>query len=356
MADSMRAVVLHGAGDARLEERPVPTPSGDEVLLRITGAGICGTDAGFYTHGREAFGMEGPVVLGHEFGGVVEAVGPEVTRFSIGDQVASGGNVSCGECEPCRRGRTNLCDSYRTAGINFDGGLAEYCAVSEQTCEPAPAHGLHGDAVALSQPMAIAHHSVTTGKLGPGDEALIIGVGGVGLFATWIACQLGANVTAVDVEADRLALATKLGAARIVQPGTDGLYEELADGGSARWDVIYEASGGAAPLADAIRLARKGTRLVLIGIQKQPLELNATRLIAEEIELAGSAAQVKSIDLPAAMDLLAARADGWADVAPTVLPLDRVIEDGLVALAERRAGAVKVLVDPRIEEARPYQA
>ena len=334
----------------------MPEPRGDQLLLKITGAGICGTDAGFYTVGREAFGMAGPVILGHEFAGVVAATGPDAVRFEVGDEVASGANVSCGRCAPCRRGTANLCDSYRTAGINFDGGLAEYCVVSEQSCEPAAAHGLTGDAVALAQPMAIAHHSVTTGRIAAGDEALIIGVGGVGLFATWIASQLGANVTAVDVEPERLRLAEKLGAARTVQPGDGGIYEELADDGAARWDAIYEASGGAEPLSDAVRLARKGTRVVLIGVQKQPLELDATRLIAEEIELAGSAAHNRAVDLPAAMDLLAARPEGWADVAPTALPLDRVIEDGLGALAERRAAAVKILVDPRADSPRPYQA
>lgn len=352
----MRAVTLHAAEDVRVEEVPVPSPRGDEVLLEITAAGICGTDAAFYTYGAKAQGdgynVQCPVVLGHEFAGVVVAIGPDVKNLRVGDEVASGAAVSCGRCWGCRQGRTNLCTNNRTAGIHFDGGLAEYCAISERACEPTAPHGVRGDDAALSQPMSIAHHGVRGGRIGAGDRALIVGVGGIGIFATWIAAQLGAAVTAVDVDPERLAMAKQLGAAETVTLDGRGLAEALA--GHERWDAIYEVTGRPEPLREAVELAGKGTRVVIVGVQKQPLTLDAARLVAQEIELTGSAAQMQAVDLPAALEMVAARAGGWADVAPTVFSLEETIEGALLPLVERRPVAVKALVDPRATETRPY--
>lgn len=355
MTDTMRAVVLHGPGDLRVEERPVPRPAAGEALLRVTTAGICGSDAFFYAQGAGTPDrpVAGPLVLGHEFAGVVVDVGADVTGVAVGEEVASGAGVACGACRPCRQGKTNLCLRYVTAGIHTDGGLAEYCAVDASTCEPVAPHGVTGDDAALAQPMAIAHHSVHRGRLQAGERALIFGVGGIGMFATWIAAQLGADVTAVDLSADRLALAARLGATRTFALDGGELPEQITDGEP--FDVIYEITGAAKPFADAMRLARRGCRVVVTGVQKSAYELFPTGLIVEELELIGSAAHVRALDLGPALDLVAARADGWADVAPEVLPLDRVLDDGILPLAEARAPHIKTLIDPRAAAVRSYR-
>lgn len=356
MGKTMRAIALHAAEDVRVERVAVPSPQGDEVLLEITAAGICGTDAAFYTYGAKAQGdgynVECPVVLGHEFAGIVVAVGPDVRRLRVGDEVASGAAVSCGRCWGCRNGRTNLCTANRTAGIHFDGGLAEFCAISERACEPTAPYGVVGDAAALSQPMSIAHHGIRNGRIEAGQRALIVGVGGIGVFATWIASQLGAAVTAVDVDAERLEMARQLGAAETVALGDGGLREALA--GHDRWDAIYEVTGRPGPLREAIELAGKGTRVVVVGVQKEPLTLDPARLVAHEVEIVGSAAQVQAYDLPAAIEMVGAREGGWADVAPTVFSLEEMIEEALLPLVERQPVAIKALVDPRASKTRPY--
>ena len=142
----MRALVLHAAGDARIEDRPEPRPPRDrEVTLRVTRVGLCGTDASEYGAGpvmtplkarHPASGVLGPIVLGHEFIGVVEAVGSSVERVHTGDRVAAGAGVWCGDCPWCRRGQTNLCASYWTFGLSADGGLTERITVPEKMLHP----------------------------------------------------------------------------------------------------------------------------------------------------------------------------------------------------------------------------
>jgi (R,R)-butanediol dehydrogenase/meso-butanediol dehydrogenase/diacetyl reductase len=351
----MRAVVLHGAGDLRVEERPIPDYGPGDLLLKITTAGICGTDAAFYRLGADAqpkgAQVACPVVLGHEFAGTVVAAGADVTSFAVGDLAVSGASIACLRCAPCRAGNTNMCLENRTAGIHRDGGLAEYCAIPAWSCEPAGAHGISGDDAALAQPMSIAHHGVHRGRLRAGERALMIGVGGIGMFATWIAAQLGAEVTAVDLDAERLALAAGLGATTVqLEPGAR-LTDVLEPGA---FDVIYEVTGTSGALQDALALVGRGTRVVLIGVQKGELTFTPGLVTAHEIELLGSAAQIRGLDLPAAIALVAARSEGWADIAPTALPLEDVHEHGIVPIAERRAAQVKVLVDPAISEPRAY--
>lgn len=352
----MKAIVLHGTGDLRVEERPIPAYGPEDLLLKITTAGICGTDAAFFRLGPDAqpTGAQPrcPVVLGHEFAGTVVATGANVTSFRLGDLAVSGASIACLRCGPCRAGNTNMCLQNRTAGIHLDGGLAEYCAIPAWSCEPAGEYGISGDDAALAQPMSIAHHGVHRGRLRPGERALIIGVGGIGMFATWVASQVGAHVTAVDLNADRLALASRLGASVTVKAMSGESLSETLDAGD--YDVIYEVTGTPAALADAIALVGRGTRIVLIGVQKGALTLNPALVTAYEIELLGSAAQVRGLDLPAAIGLVAARSEGWADIAPIALPLDEVLEVGILPLVEHRATQVKILVDPGAKRQRPY--
>jgi threonine dehydrogenase-like Zn-dependent dehydrogenase len=328
----MRAARIHGPGDLRIEDVPDPRAGAGDVVLRVTGAGICGTDATLFRLGQAVVpaGTEArwPVVLGHEFAGeVVEGA------LEPGTLVACGAGVSCGTCARCREGRTNLCLRYATAGVHRDGGLAEYCVVPAASCEPAAPHGVGGDAVALAQPMAVAEHAISVAGLREGERALIFGAGGIGSFATWAAAARGAEVTVVDRDPERLAIAAALGAAHTT---LDGPY-----------DVVYEMTGAAEPLEAAVALTRPGGRLVAVGVHgvRRPLDLD--RITLQEITLHGTLAHVRATDLPRALDLLGAR-DSWADVAPTVYGLD------VLAGGPAPGPAIKTLIDPWATEPRPF--
>ena len=123
-SSTMRAAVLHAVGDLRIDDIPVPEPGPGEVRIRVAVCGVCGSDATEF--GRGLVLAQPPVVLGHEFSGTVDALGEGVTELAIGAKVVSGAGIACGECKPCRDGRTNLCRTYSTIGFHHDGGLAGY--------------------------------------------------------------------------------------------------------------------------------------------------------------------------------------------------------------------------------------
>ena len=222
----MKAARYHGRLDIRIEDVPVPVPADDELLLEVAAVGICGTDAAEFAHGPTMFpidhahpvtGHRGPMVPGHEFSGRVVATGRDVSGFAEGDLVTSGAGVSCGVCGNCRAGRTNLCDRYFTIGLNRDGALAELAAVPARACVGLAERHLTGDVAAMAQPMSIAVHAMRRGRPAADEHAVVIGAGGIGAFLVYALARHGTDVTAVDLDGDRLAVATELGAARTLQ-------------------------------------------------------------------------------------------------------------------------------------------
>lgn len=357
----MLAAVFHGQHDVRIEDVPEPTAGPGELLVRVSAVGICGTDAHEYSHGPTMFpiherhavsGHIGPMIPGHELSGEVAAVGNGVTSFSIGTQVASGAGISCGSCHWCLRSRTNLCQSYWTVGLQRDGALAEFVTVPASTCIDISPFGLSLDEAALGQPMSIAVHAMRRGRPDPSDVAVIIGVGGIGAFLTYVLSELGATVVVSDLDGDRLSIARSLGAAHTVRPGVDAPIAQLLAAANLIPSVIYEVSGSKAGVTEALALAPRGCRVVLVGLQSQPVEINLRDISIREIELIGTNAHVVGVDLPEALRLLASRETGWRDIAPTALSLDRLVADGLEPLAEARSTRIKTLIDPWAPETR----
>ena len=351
----MRAIRIHAAGDVRFESVARPSPAADEVLIKVKVAGLCGSDAALFRNGLGMVPPEQdprwPCVLGHEIAGEVVERGEAVDNLKLGTLVASGAGVSCEGCPACRAGRTNLCEKYWTAGIHRDGGLAEYVAIAANTCEPTEPHGVKGDDAALAQPMAVAVHGVNTGRLRAGERALIIGAGGIGGFAAWVACQLGAEVTVYDRDPIRLEVANRLGAAMTMIADGRPLAQRLR--AEDPFDVVYETSSAAEALIGAIDLVRPGGRVVVIGIHA-PVAVNFQRLTIHEVEVLGSMAHVCAVDLPLALDMVAARKENWSDLAPEVLSLEEVVETGLPDLVAGTSPRIKTLADPASLELRPY--
>jgi threonine dehydrogenase-like Zn-dependent dehydrogenase len=344
----MRAAVLHARGDLRVEERPIPDPGPGEVLVRVTVCGVCGTDAVEFDRGLLS---TPPVVLGHEFTGVVERLGEGVAAPAVGATVVCGAGISCGRCKQCRRGRTNLCSTYRTAGLQVDGGLAGYVAVPAGILLDVTDSGLTADTLALAQPMSIAVHVVRRSRLGPGDDAVIVGIGGVGSFIVLAAAATGARVTAVARHPDRLALAKRLGAEHGIVAGRMPLADALRERG-VEPDVLFEVSASAEALAEVFEAAPRGAVIVPVGVQKQPTSVDFRQWTLGEYSIVGSVAHVFGDDMPEAVRLLATR-DDWSDVASDVIPLDLLLERGLRPLLDGGATQIKTLVDPWIDAPRP---
>jgi (R,R)-butanediol dehydrogenase / meso-butanediol dehydrogenase / diacetyl reductase len=348
----MRAAVYRGPFDLRIEDVTEPEPAHDELLVRVAAAGICGTDGHEYAHGpiqfavpaRSGWGPAGALIPGHEFAGTVVGMGRDVSGFSPGDLVASASGVACGDCIWCRRGRTNLCLSYETVGLHRHGGLAQFCVVPARSCVVVDREVLTPDAAALGQPMAIAIHAASVGGPMAGADVLVIGAGGIGAFLVFALAQSGARVTVIETDASRRELAISLGALAALPPPAPEDLRALLD--SEPPELVYEVTGNQAGLALALAAMGRGVRVVVVGMQRQPAELDLRRLCLSEGQLVGTNALVAATDLPQALQFLARRPGSWADVAPVALALGDLVDSGIRPLALGHSGRVKTLIDP----------
>jgi len=338
----VRALILHGARDAVIVEREVPSPGPGEVVVRVAVCGVCGSDAAEYDHGPVL--CTPPVVLGHEFAGTVAAIGSGVSSFAVGARVVCGAGVSCGACRPCRRGRTNLCTNYWTTGLQRDGGLAEFVVVPEQILLDVTDSPLSLDTLGLAQPMSIAVHAVRRSGLRADDTAVIVGAGGIGTFLTVAAAAVAERVIVVDLDPSRLELARRLGAHDAIDARSGALADQLG-ARDADPDVLFEVSGSAAGLQSVLDAAKPGSTIVPVGIQRAEVTVPLAHWTVREYTIVGTNAHVFATDLAEAVRLLESRSD-WSDVAPTVLPLERAVDEGLVPLSTGSSTRIKTLIDP----------
>ena len=209
MSDAMQALVLHAVGDARVETVPRPKVQGDRVLVRIGFCGVCGSDIPrVFVKGTYSF----PTVCGHEFAGIVEECGSDVTDLSPGDPVAVFPLLWCGECPPCEKGKYVQCHDYDYLGSRRDGGFAEFVAAPRRNLLRVP-DGVTLEAAAMTEPASVALHAVRRGGgTTPGESVAVFGAGPIGLMAAQWARAMGASrILLFDIVEEKLALARTLG-------------------------------------------------------------------------------------------------------------------------------------------------
>jgi (R,R)-butanediol dehydrogenase/meso-butanediol dehydrogenase/diacetyl reductase len=344
----MRAVVLYGRDDIRLEEVPVPEPGPGEVRLRVETVGLCGTDLAELTNGPRQFPIEtqhpvtghlGPMIPGHEVSGRIDVSGPGVSGLHPGDLVATTGSWACGRCRHCGAGRRSRCVEHWTTGLHRDGALADYVIVPAGSC--LPVGSMAPDTAVLAQPMSIGVHATRRGRIAAGELVLVIGIGGAGVFVTHAAVSAGCEVVAIDIDPGRLGIARSIGVAAAMEAQAAPLPPDV--------DVVFEVTGSAAGWQTAMSAMGPRTRLVPVGFQKQPFAFDFAALTLAEQEIIGTNGIDPPVDLPEAVRLLSLRS--WSDVAPTVRPLEDV-PDVLHLMAVGDA-PIKSLVSPLTDRERP---
>jgi (R,R)-butanediol dehydrogenase/meso-butanediol dehydrogenase/diacetyl reductase len=349
----MKSAVYYGAHDVRVEETDAPTRREGEALVRVLRSGICGTDATEWKAGPLTFpvpgphpvtGHSGPMTFGHEFvGEIVEAVPGGV--FSVGDLVACGAGVSCGDCDRCREGRTNLCRTYYTLGLNTSGGLAELVSAPETILIRLP-EGLSLDHSGLAQPLAVGLHAARRSSARSGDRVVLIGAGAIGSFVlTGLRSLADVDVTVVDFAGPRLERALRLGANRVIEVSKDTRMEVLDAIGSSGADVVIEASGAPSQLNNAISLVRNGGTILQVGLPSRQQEVDIHALVMREISVLTTLAHVCADDLAPALEILRTTPLG-RELLDSVHPLEDVPEQ-LERLATGQLDG-KVLFDPTL--------
>ena len=283
----MKAAVMHGAGDIRLEDVPFPQFAADEVLIKVKCVGICGGDIHFY-HGTHPYSNY-PRIYGHELSGEIAAVGANVNKWNLGDRVVLEPTVACGKCYPCRIGKYNCCVSLNIIGVHSDGGFAEYVAAPRNKVFSLP-DSLPFDLASLIEPYSIGAQAFARGQITCDDKVLIIGVGAIGLTLLDIAKNIGhAQVMVADLHPYRLELAKKLGADVTVNTREEDLIEKVmlwTDGEGA--GVVAEATGVPSMAEMTPELVANGGRVVILGVLNREISLPGIKLTNKEMTIVGS--------------------------------------------------------------------
>lgn len=276
-------------GAVELMEIPKPEPKGDQVLIKILASAICGSDLHAYEYPPGYEFMNIPVALGHEYGGVVESVGEEVTLFKPGERVMGESNQYCSKCQNCHEGHTNICTSSKMTGLHSNGAMAEYILVPEKIVHPIP-EGVSFAEAALAQPCAVSFHAVfDRSDIQPGNVVIVFGPGIVGLMAAKGAQIMGASkvfIVGTDIDEEvRLPIAKKMGFIPLNAQKHDIVAEIEKVTGKKQVDVAIECSGAAPAAQSALSLVRKGGSVTLLGIYAKPNEVFFTQFVRNEIRI-----------------------------------------------------------------------
>jgi alcohol dehydrogenase/L-iditol 2-dehydrogenase len=266
----MKAAVLTRVGEIAIEaDWPEPEPGRGEVVVALTGVGVCGSDLAVWSGGRE---VDFPWIVGHEGTGMIVAVGEDVSGERIGDRVVIEPNYPCGGCDGCLRGRTAMCARRQSVGINIPGLLRERAAVPAQYAWTVP-DGLADQDLVCVEPMTVALHAARLGNATAGTSCLIVGAGSQGLLLLMVLRALGAEVAVVEPHDGRLTIARSLGA----KPVEDGAYE-----------LVFETSGSVGGTQQALRQLGVGGTLVLIGIPLDDVPLSTASIVRGHATVIGS--------------------------------------------------------------------
>jgi 2-desacetyl-2-hydroxyethyl bacteriochlorophyllide A dehydrogenase len=318
------------------ETRP---PGPGEVRIQVAYTGICGTDL-HIRHGAMDNRVRPPAVIGHEMAGRLVDIGTGVPDWSVGDPVTVVPLLWCGRCPACRAGHQHICHDLVFVGIDAPGSLQGSWTVPARLLARLP-QGLSLRRAALVEPTAVAVHDVRRAAIVPGEHAVVVGGGPIGLLIAHVAAIAGANVLIVEVDGRRRAVAERLGLS-VVDPAAADVPTLVADWTSgAGAAVAFEVSGSAAGVRTATDVLAVRGRLVVVAIHPTPREVDLFRLFWRELSVAGARVYERA-DVERAIDLIDRGDIPADDLITRVVPIGRVNEafDALEG-----GGEVKVLVD-----------
>ena len=347
----MKALLLSSYRHLEITDVPMPEPAPDEVLIRVSACGICGSDV----HGYD--GSSGrripPIVMGHEAAGIVAAVGSAVSKVSEGDRITFDSTVFCGACEYCLRGQINLCDNRKVLGVSCGdyrraGAFAEFVTVPERIVHQLP-ESLGFPEAAMLEAVSVALHAVALSQVTSGQTALVLGAGMIGLLTLQALRVAGcSSVYVADVDATRLKLATSLGASKVLLATGTELTTQILDLTKGRGvDLGLEAVGITATIHSAIDCVRKGGAVTLIGNISPEVTLPLQKVVARQIRLQGSCASAG--EYPQAIELVASGQIQIKSLISAVAPL----EEGprwFERLYSREPNLMKVVLTPNTNE------
>jgi len=354
----MRAAMYHGREDIRIEDRPAPALGPQDVRLDVGAAGICGSDLHEYMAGpifvptdepHQLTGETAPVVMGHEFSGVVSELGEQVQELSVGDRVAVNPILSCGNCRYCHTGRQNLCESLGFIGLSGGGGgFAEEVVVPSQNAIRLR-EGMSLTDGALVEPFAVGVHAVRQSPLQLGDDVVITGAGPIGLTVVQSARAAGAErIVVSEPNDDRRQFAAESGADVTVDPLSEDLETVVEAEMGVGADIGFEVSGIETALNQLVKSTKRGGHTTVVSVFEDRAEMDPNDVSMFERSMNGTRAYHGGArsrdDYETAIGMLdAGHFDGNSLVTDRI-SLDTIVEDGFEKLIEDKS-SVKVIVE-----------
>ncbi len=325
-----------------MEDVPVPTIGASDVLIRVQKSAICGTDVHIYNW--DAWAQKTipvPMVVGHEFMGVVERVGADVVDYAPGDRVTAEGHITCGHCRNCRAGRRHLCRKTKGIGVNRPGSFAEFISVPSSNVFKLPAD-IPDELAAIFDPYGNAVHTALSFDL-IGEDVLITGAGPIGIMAAAVARHVGARfVVITDVNDYRLRLAEKIGVTRAVNAKQTTLAEVMTDLGMTEgFDVGLEMSGNSAAFQSMLESMNHGGRIAMLGIFAEKVAIDWSQVIFKGLHLKG----IYGREMFETWYKMSTMLQSGLEIAPVIthrLPIDR-FEEGFAVMRSGQSG--KVVLD-----------
>lgn len=340
----MRAGVVYGPRDIKVEEVETPSPGPGEVLLEVKAAGICGSDLHFHRSSADGSSVR-RVMGGHELSGRIAAIGKGVEGSEVGDRVGVEPLLGCGECQFCSMGYYHICKKLTHPG----GGFREYTVLLEEKVFPLPDNVSYEEAAILDC-LAVGVHAVHRADVTITDAVAVIGDGAIGLSTLEVARAAGAKKTAlIGHHEGNLEIAEKVGADIAVNSAKSDEVEEIMQlTGGEGCEVVFETVGGLAnTMESAVRMAKPGGAIIVIGSFAKPIELNFRHLLRNEINLVFSWSYSTWNGIPEfeiALDLLARGELDAESLITHKFPLDEISDAFHAALNKGESSALKVLI------------
>ncbi|MFX0134800.1 MAG: zinc-binding dehydrogenase [Candidatus Hodarchaeota archaeon] len=329
----MKALILKAIEELELKKDvPKPTPSKNEVLIRVRYCGICGSDLEAYNYGK----VLTPIILGHEFSGEIEEIGSKVVGWKIGDRVTAYPGEFCRECYFCKKGEENRC--IRTMiglGITVNGALAEYVKISSKSLCKLP-DSVSYENGALVEPLAVGYHGVKISGIHSTDIAVVIGAGTIGL-STIQALKLSniENIYVIEPSEYNLNLALQMGVQKAARPSKINKIGPK---------FVFDCAGFPKTYKDAIRIVQRGGTVVLLGVHFENVPISFLELIVKEVNLKGSFGysfeEFKEI-----IALLSQKKIQTNLILSKKVKLENVIDEGFHELLRPDRKAAKILVE-----------
>ena len=328
----MKALVLNAPQQISLQNVDVRKPKADEILIQVKACGVCGTDLHMFHGDKGAFENSFPLIMGHEFSGIVAETGSTVTQIKPGDHVAVDPNVTCGHCRSCLKGDVHFCENMLGIGTTVNGGFAEYCTVKAQAAYLVP-KTLPFEFAAMMEPVSCCLHGIDRSNIRPGNTVAVIGFGAIGQIIFQLAlCSGAAEILVVEPDAAKRKKALEMGAVLAVDPLHDDVAVCIREKGILSLDTVIECVGRKETAEMAVNLASNRATVMLFGLTAPGVKIELLafeQIFKKELTITGS--YINPLVSQRVINLISAKRIDLSKIVTDRIPL----EDGVKVFTDQ---------------------